>query len=439
MLWQSVRTAKGVSVVWFMNAYFSWFFLMMVNNGPYARSRGFTGEVITVTQTAINYLAIYAFEFNLLFLLSFAVVWALLRGGKCSEMWSASSGESSAKGAIATFALFLIVGSILYWIKMRGVGYRGYVEFQYQGSNWPAVFLWASAPLVCIFSMKKKFLLAGVCATPFLFFAYHLNVRSFALLSLIPLSIIYFFQHAKTERRFSAGSLRLFVKGLPIILALVATSMFVTYEKQSRLRGVPEQGQLTGMPDAGLVYGAGLIFATELNGYTNVEFNSLRKYLANIASPFIKLYSKLFSFKEKPIEDTPVVMARIIDGVPKNYEIYHHYPVLWYSDAVLSFGHYGVLFGILWGVVAAIWERLLRISWMVTSILLPFYCWHMYMLVRGAIAVAAAPISYALYVALLVFIIAFALPNTLRREKAPIRSELVQDGTVQDKFPGLMR
>ncbi len=422
LLWHSARNARAVSLVWFMNAYFAWFFLLMSNNGPYSRSRGFTAELITVNQATIDYLAVYALACNVLFFIGYSILFSLSGGNRYPARWEADGSARWVRFAAHIYLAFLIVGSLLYWLKMRNLGYRGYVEFQFQGSNWPVVFLWASAPYACLMAMQKRFVLAVAATLPFMFFALHLNVRSFALLSLIPISIVFYFQKVRVAKKFGADSIKLFIKGLPIILILIATSIVITYNKQSRLHGVPDEGQLTGLPDSGLVYGAGLVFSATLKSDIHLGFNSLQKYFVTLATPFVKLGTKLMGIPAPLLEDTPVFMARVIDGVPKNYSVYHHYPVLWYSDAIVSFGQWGVILGLLWGAVAALWERFLRVSWTLCALLLPFYCWHMYMLIRGATAVAAVPISYAMYVSLLVFLLVrfFARPTPIAGKSSPV-------------------
>lgn len=407
LLWHAVRTRLASAIVWFMSAYFAWFFVLMGSNGPYSRVRGFTAEVISVRQGTIDLLSGYALLFNFLFAISFFLIWALIRTRSIEQSSSWQEGETSPRVGIMSwmFFAFLLAGSALYWLKMRNIGYRGYVEFQFQGSNWPLVFFWASSPFACYMAQKRRYFLAFLGIIPFLFFAWHLNVRSFALLSLIPVTLIFFYQRVAGDGTFSRNSLGIFVRGLPIIFVLIATSVVVTYNKQSRLSGVPDEGKFTGLPDAGLVYGAGLVFESVLHNHMRLEFNSLNRYLVNVAGPFLKIAEKTLGVEIKPVDDTPVYMARLIDGVPKDYPVYHHYPVLWYSDAFISFGMAGLGLAILWGGLAAVFERLMRIGPIALGLMLPFYCWHMYMLIRGAIAVAAAPLTYSFYVALAVVLV----------------------------------
>jgi hypothetical protein len=423
-LWFCVKRRMVSSIIWFMNAYFAWFLVLMASNGQYSRTRGFTAELISVKQSTIDFLAGYALIFNCVFAVGFGVVWFVFRGkGQAnSSAWSRKGGGSQIGAMSAIFLAFLVVGGALYWWKMRGIGYRGYVEFQFQGSNWPLVFLWASSPFISLMALKRRYVWALGGAAPFLFFAWHLNVRSFALLSLVPLVLIYFFQRSEDGGASKRSSLWMFLRGLPIIVVLLAASIVITYNKQARLTGVPDEGQLTGLPDAGLVYGAGLVFESLQHVHYRLEFNSLKKYAVNVAGPFVKIAEKTLGIPPIVVEDTPVYMARLIDGVPKGFPIYHHYPVLWYSDALISFGNMGLCLALFWGVLAAFWERIMLWRTGLLGVLLPFYCWHMYMLIRGATAVAAAPLTYSAYVALIVYFL-FARLETVRN----------RNGAVEDK------
>lgn len=98
-------------------------------------------------------------------------------------------------------------------------------------------------------------------------------------------------------------------------------------------------------------------------------------------------------------------MGRYYDDVPKSFPLRLHYPALWYADAYFAFGKYGLLLAAFWAAVLVGWERLMARNSLIFGLLLPFYSWHAYMLVRGAIAGSSVPISYALYISALTAVI----------------------------------
>jgi hypothetical protein len=381
---------------WALVAYFSILLVPMAYGGGYRKYRGFSGDFVSVSSETVLAVCTYVLAFNLLVFIGAEVVWRLLGGRRIEFSWTIKKANFQLAVVEFLLALCLLVGGGLFWVKMGALGYREYVEFKFQGANWPLVFLWASAPLTSMLAMQRRYGWALVACMPFLYFAYHLNVRSFALLSLIPVASVFYIQRSGAERKL-AGRSRSIVIGGMVFLGLVLISSAISVKKT---------GHGSALPDSGLVYGVGLVFEAHEHGEGDQGFNSLRKYALNLGSPFLKLAGKLTGYHEPQIEDTPVYIARLIDGVPKNHGVYYHYPALWYSDAYVSFGNFGLLLGLLWGGVLAVIERAVARRSLLAALVLPFYTWHAYMLVRGAVAIATVPISYAFYVALLIFSIA---------------------------------
>ena len=293
------------------------------------------------------------------------------------------------------FGIFLLAGSITYAIKMRGMGYLDYVQFK--GSNWPIVFLWASSPFVTICALQKKYTYSVVGCIPFIFFALYLQVRSFALLSLVPVCVIFFLQQGAPEGVRKKLPLLKLTGGIILVSMLLLLSAAVTYLKVGRIV----------LPDAGIPYGMAIVFQETIKKGVYTGWVSLTGYLLNFLVPFFKL----FHLRLPHIVDTPVYMARLIDGVPKWTTIYYHYPALWYADAFVSFGKAGVVLGLLWGSVFSFFECLIRRNVTFLGIFIPFFMWHVYMILRGAIAIASVPFSYAFYVQMMVIYVVSIIAN----------------------------
>ena len=411
--WRAFVTRRLVVLPWALVTYFAVFVVPMAYSGAYRRFRGFSGDFVSVSETTVSAVVVFMVLFNAIAFVSDAMVWRGLGGAKVKIEWELEKNNFRTDISKFILLMFLMIGGGLFWQKMRLLGYREYVEFSSQGANWPIVFLWASSPLITILALQRRYVLASVCCLPFLFFAQHLSVRSFALLSLVPASAVFYMQRADNLAKRKGEFLKLLLWAVPVFLLLVAVSTVVMEKKT---------GRVTGLPDTGIVYGVGLVFAAHKHGEGDQGFISLRKYSQNVVSPLIKLAGKLVGYREPVLEDTPVYIARLIDGVPKHSGVYFHYPALWYSDAFVSFGAGGLLLAALWGTVLAAIERLTVSRPLLIALILPFYVWHAYMLVRGATAIATVPVSYAFYFSLMALAIAIpvgAKPIRRRLEKVP--------------------
>lgn len=388
--WRSLFKRRLIAIVWLLVAYFSFFLVGLALEGEYKHYRGFTGDLLTVRSETIRYICVYVFSCNLLLALSEMLTWKLF-GLKSSQIsWKLSARDSRIRIANWIFLTLLLAGAVFYWLTMQGSDYRAYVESK--SSNWPVVFFWASSPFITLAILQRKYWQGGLAITPFLFFAFYLDIRSFALLSLIPAAIVFYFQLLeKTSRR---KTLPILAKGFVIACVLIGASAVVMHKKSIDM----DLRNTGGLPDSGMVYGMGMAFEMTKRIKEYTEFNSLTKYALNTINPFLRL----FGVPLPVIKDTPVHIAGLIDGVPSDWPVYFHYPTLWYTDAFVSFGGGGVLLAVFWGVLLSLWERLMLRRTILIALFLPFYTWHAYMLIRGATAVATVPFSYSIYVVIIV-------------------------------------
>lgn len=401
------KSGRLSATVWALATYFSFFFIFVIADGPFSKYRGFTGDTIAVKQQTIDFACYYIAGFHLIFAITESVAWKLIGVPVNQVAWELPESERRLSVMRGVFLVFLIVGGSWYGWTMQGLGYRSYVEGV--GSNWPLVFVWASAPFITISMMQHRYWAAAFAGAPFILFAIMLKVRSFALLSLVPAVIIGLFHmwQGSGENRHLVFRL---IKASSLLFGLLLLSAVIMQQKHSHV----------GLPDSDMAHGTPLIMEAVQQAKHYTGFNSLILYGLNIITPFMKI----FGIERPHLIDTPVYMASLIDGVPKDWTVYFHYPTLWYSDAYISFGNEGVALAALWALILTSWEALMLRYPAMIALMLPYYAWHMYMLVRGAPAVASAPFSYAFYVSALVFLLlggrlVWATPQTELSRNSP--------------------
>ncbi len=388
-LYATISKRRLVAVFWFLISYFSLFELLLVIGGTFSRMRGWNAQRIIVDENTIAYVAVYVFVCNTLFAISEMATWRLF-GKNCDELtWWIPRDYGIANAFRYVLAPVLLFAAALYAFKMRGLGYTGYVE--YKESNWPSVFMGSATPLIAVSMMQRRFLWVVVAMVPFIFFTIQMNIRSFALMSMIPAAIIFVYQLLTDPQYDNKKRTKLLIKSAFIVTLLVFFSGLVTYIKARHFE----------LPDAGLPYGMNLAFQQTMKLKKFTEWNSLQIYSKNILSPFYRL----FNIDIPRIVDTPQHIAWLLDGAPPGGRSYYHYPVLWYSDAYVSFGKAGVAMGILWGVLISLTEAVMYRSRILLGLLLPYYIWHWYMICRGATGIATVQIAYCLYITILIFLV----------------------------------
>lgn len=390
------RARRLMAVLWFLLTYFAIFFVPVAMEAQVNWIRGFLDERVSAGRPEIHNVMLFVCAFNAVLALADALLWRLSSRSTVGGHWRIERNASALGPLLWILLAYWGVGSLWYFWSTLGMTYRDYVE----GASWSVVFLWASGPLVSLLALQRRWLLAlGVCI-PFVYFAIHLQVRSFALLSLVPLAVVGFYQvldDSSTRIRFG----KLFRYAAFAGALLVALSIFVSQYKNGEVA----------FPDSKMPYGV-LQTTTLADRYDErTGFTSLTLYGWNYINPFMKLVHI-----DKPdIPDVPVVIARILEGVPEDWPVYFHYPALLWTDAYLSFGWAGIALAVVWAAVLALWETAMRRNPLLLALLLPYFVWHCYMLVRGAIAIASVPIAYALYFSFFAFFLASGMELWRRR------------------------
>ncbi len=397
----AIRAGRLAAIFWVLIAYFAVFFLPVAATDEFVWRRGFLDESITTTHALIHKTLLYVLAFNAVMAAADVLLCRLFapRGGAVLR-WAIEPGRTDWRAAQALLAVYWIVGGAWYLWQIRTATYTDYVE----GGSWAAVIFWASSPLIVLFAMQRRWLLALAVCLPFLYCAVHLAVRSFALLSLVPLLIVGFYQLVGNagRRLLSARLVRYVALAGGILVGIsVGISQF--------------KNKLITLPDSYMPFGVAQVVTVVDRFGESTGFGSVALYSWNYISPFVRL----FGGTKPDIVDTPVIIARLLEGMPADWPVYFHYPALIWSDAYLSFGWAGLALGPLWLLVIALWEAAMRRNQPLLVLLLPFFSWHCYMLARGAIAVASVPVAYALYLAAIPLLLALGR-RLLRRDLAAV-------------------
>ena len=291
------------------------------------------------------------------------------------------------------------------------------------GIEWAIVLFWASSPLITVIAMQKRWLPATVLCLPFIYFALHLQVRSFALLSLVPVIVVGFYQIANdpAARLRFARTIRYGVVGG---IALVTLSIWVSKYKTGEVA----------FPDSGMPFGVVQVVTLADRFDARTGFNSLALYGWNYINPFMRLVGVM----PPDLDDVPVVVARLLEGVPEDWPVYFHYPALLWTDAYLSFGWNGLWLAVLWAAIYCVWDAVMRQSPLVLALLLPYFVWHSYMWARGAIAIASVPIAYALYFSFFAFAIVYGVRLFERKKASAALTASIRPGKAPRVPPNLM-
>jgi hypothetical protein len=409
-MFYALKGRRFIAIAWFLIAYFSFFFIPVSTSESFVHILGLTGEAVPIDYARIQSACLFVFIFNLVFLVTELSLWKLfgVRTTNINTLWQLPKSSAVLNRVELFFAVFLVVGTILYGIQTLQFDYKDYVAVGNEAS-WSVVFLWASTPFITIAAMRKQYVRAFIACIPYLYFAYHMKIRSFALLSLIPLAIIYALQATTSAKPNILRLIRIAIIGGSLALILVMSSAVIMSNKMEA------KGQGISLPDAGMPFGTVIMMELSDKFDTKTGFDSLALYGRNLIGPFTKLYTKLFDEKLELIEDPPFVMGRLYQGVPRSWSTRFHYPSLWYGDAYVSFGQAGLLLAALWAAIFIFLEVLMSSRMMLLALMLPFFSWHTYMLVRGATAIATVPYAYAAYIALIIGVLAGGV-NILNRK-----------------------
>lgn len=351
---------------------------------------GYSGQYVTYSD--MDYLNVTGFVLvaNLMFALGYLIVSKIrILRLSIADQWLSefkmAKENPFGKILLPIYGVYFLLGVILYAVTSMGMSYSEFVE--YQGSNWGIVFLYASSPIICILWMRGNYVPAILASSVFVYFSINLQVRSFFIFSLFPIIFIYFFSNIKASNSFFVWLKK--PAGIFSILSVLGLSLFIIFQKTGRF----------GLPEGTLVDSMIQVMHKLDSGAPGTGWDSTERFLYGFISPVLGF----LNITPELNEDVQVYFASLIFGFSRA-DVYYHYPSLWYSDAYSSFGWLGIFFGLFWGGLFYVLEKIIRKNKVIFCLFLPFYIWIVYMVMRGAIGNSAAAISYPVYIGALSYI-----------------------------------
>lgn len=380
--------------IWVMLLYFS--ILMIVSlHGELRFTEGFSGNVVEYSYRDVAYIYLFVLAGNF-----FIAVGQLLseKTVKLSSFSFAVIGKRNVVAVTLTWVLLVLflIGALLFYKQSQGIGYAGFVE--YEGSNWGLVLLYSSSSLICILLMRGKYVAAAAVVSVFVYFAIVLQIRSFFIFSIfVVLSILYL---KYWDGTLVVNGRRNGFKAIAFIILLLMLSInfVISYAKT---------GEFV-FPESGLVNLMIHVIYKLSNGYELTGFDSIERFLYGLYKPI----AAVVGYAPNLSEDVQVYFSRLVFGF-ESWDVFFHYPSLWYSDAYSSFGFWGVLFGLFWGYWFSTLEKIIRCNKVIFSLFLPLFLWNMYMVMRGAVGNSTAAISYAIYINLALYFIGYFVAMSL--------------------------
>jgi hypothetical protein len=363
-LYFCVRKKRMITIAWFLIAYFSFFFIPVSLTPEFTHVLGFTNRSVPIEYSRIESTCAFVLLFNLIFLATEIGLWRIFGVSTANNHWQLPRNSPRLSRISLCYLVLLVVGSVLYGIQTLEFDYTDYVENK---ASWSMVFLWASTPFITISAMRRQYARALLACVPFLYFAFAMKIRSFALLSLIPVAVIYALQVTAGRRLSLAKLARFGLYGGALGLILIMSSALILSNK------IGTKGKSFAMPDSGMPFGTAIMM--ELSDKFDVKTGSdaLVLYGRNLINPFTKVYEKLSDEKLEWVEDPPFVMGRLYEGAPDNWRAGFHYPALWYADAYVAFGQAGLLLAALWAAIFVFWEAFMSTRMLVFALMLPFF------------------------------------------------------------------
>lgn len=365
VLYGYVKNRDLLSFVWIIITYYA-LFILISSFGEIVNEQGYVGTIIKTSEYTKEVVAMFVLSFNILFHVSmvvFGYVWKYLRIDRLKlnkiERYDI---------AFYVMSFYVIVGGGFYYLQMSGKDYFDYVTMS--ESAWSQAFLWAGSPAILYFAHRGKYMTSLLLCIPFVVFVLQLKVRSFALLSVVPF-IIYMLQN----RQQSNALIRNIISSASFILIVY---LFLFLRESNTL------------PDAFLPVYMNTVFEAH-ESFLKVEgLPGINAYLLNMIRPFLII----LGVSDYNYYDTPFYLASIITGSENTV---NHFPSLWYTDAYVNYGYIGVTLSILFGFIISLMTVFVRSGYTAYCLFLPYYVWHNYLLIRGAVTIATVPFSYSLY------------------------------------------
>jgi hypothetical protein len=386
-LYFSAKHKRLGLIVWILITYFMLCFLPVATSEQLVHIQNYTNRSFKVSQESIRSTLLFVLSFNSIFLIFDTLFYKLHRSTAGNLVKSPIFRHADITQSI--FVICLAYGAAFYYLSTRDFAYTDYVG---NIASWPVVFLFCSASGICLAALRRNYLVAALMTIPFIYFMVHLKVRSFALLSAIPLVYILILQLAANGKSLFT-SWKTYSIALPLFAVLLLGANYAMNTKQNKQRDT------SFFPDSQMPFGCAIIIDGIKKTHRSSGFDGLILYANNISNPF----KRLLGLHAPDIVDPPVIMAQIYEGFNRETQIKYHYPVLWYTDAYLAFGGLGLLLAIFWAAIFNLFEKVATHSAATLCVFLPAFCWHAYMVVRGATSGSTVPFLYSVYFSLIIF------------------------------------
>ena len=389
LTFRMLKQKRLVAAVWLLISYFSFDYVLVSISGAFSHVQNYSGHTVEVSQWMINQGLFFVFLYNVIFII-FGEFLSRKFGIKSTKtLWILPRNLPIPFQHLKHVFLGIFIIATPFTISMyHGALYEDYVE--QNESAWASVFYQCALPIISIFCFQKKYRWALILSLPSAFLAYQMGVRSFLLPTLIAAGFIYIFQSVGFNR--GIGSLfknRKMIYSTCLVSSALVVISFVTMSNKSS-----EQDFEFKLPDYGMAKQSLIILTIANDRSEQLGADSIILYTRNWLNPFMRISP----IKAKEIVDPPVKMAYLWEGIkPSSHKTIMHYPSMIYADSYLASGFYGILYAFLWCFMCYGMEAVMARNSYILSVCLPFYMWHSYMLIRGAIAIAAVPFSYAFY------------------------------------------
>lgn len=383
--YRDVKRKSVLSYVWVIITYYS-LFIFISSLSEIVIEQGYIGSLVKTSETTKFTVAYYVTIFNIIFALSlhyFEKFW-----NRIIVKEKAPTKSKNYNVAFIVLGIFIAFGGLSYFSLMSGKDYYDYVTMT--DSAWSQVFLWAGSPSIIYFAMRRNYFVALALCIPFVLLVLQLKVRSFALLSVVPLII-----YAALNPEKQSLVLRRVATGLSVLVVFYL--FFFLRESDS-------------LPDAFLPMYMNTVFEVHQVDAIVTDLPGISQYLFNFIRPFVIL----LGIDTGTYYDTPYYLASIITGSDRTI---NHFPSLWYSDTYVNFGYYGVLIGIFYALVISLMARVINLNETLYSLFLPYYAWHNYLLIRGATTIASVPFMYSFYVSVMLIMVIWVLRKVSESRK----------------------
>ncbi len=389
---KNLSEKRIISIFWIFSSYVAFLFIIegVINKTSY--TLGFSGVSWRIETKDQVKSILFVLISNVLFFIGSAI-----RLFKSLELKKYTRKSNFTTKPITVFySIVFLLSYSVYLLKMQGLGYAGFVE--YSGSDWSRVFLIYSVPIILLSYVRKNYIICFSAVLMIIYVAFYLQIRSFFILTLVPLLILIWLLN-DSENRIDKKYKLAFLSILSISLGI------------STLISLQKTGVII-LPESGLPKNYFLVFDKITYGALNTGFNSLNGFFEGLFLPFFNILGGRTFISAS---DTPVYMASLIFDTDSFTDSFYHFPSLWYADSYVSFGIYGILLSFFWGWLIGTVDELVSKNIYTLVFFLPYATWFIIIIFRGAIANSTIAISLPFYLQIVTFTFIYISNKSIRK------------------------